>query len=111
MKIGVDAGIRERRKYPRRTLFRAITLSEGGLEVARGRTLNISRRGAYFISSAGEELDVSRRFRAEIGVPRHTEGIFTLVPVVARATVCRREKLNGEWGVALYFQLEVDVGF
>lgn len=112
MEANTDTRMAERRKHPRCTLFRAISLLQGNQELVHGRTVNISKRGAYFITtSAASELEVGRRLHMEIGIPRLTNGSIDLVPIGARATICRLERFNGEWGVAVYFDRDMDVGF
>jgi len=80
--------------------------------VARGRTLNISSQGAYLITvGEARELAVGRRFHTEIGMPRMESGGLELVPVKSHATVRRLENLEGEWGIALQFDGDLEVGF
>jgi len=72
--------------------------------------LNVSRRGAYFITADDpRELEVGRRFHTEIGVPRAASGSLHLVPVSGWATVCRLERMNGEQGVAVRFDRDMEL--
>jgi len=95
----------ERRKFTRHSIpcRLKIEVAEGG--GLRVRTLNISDGGAYFVTD--EVLEVGRRIRVRLAVPRDTANTFFLEQFAAEAKVVRLEPpADGESGsrVALAFE-------
>jgi c-di-GMP-binding flagellar brake protein YcgR len=93
----------ERRRYTRYPVpcrLKIETAEGSGLRV---RTLNISDGGAYFV--ADEVLEVGRKVRVQLSVPRDTANTFFLEQFAAEAKVVRLEPgaAGRGAGVALAF--------
>ena len=94
----------ERRRSPRFDLSWPISLMSGDGEIARGRTANISRTGAFFQGPTGAPLEAGMTVgvRIESGKPGD------LSPILGRARVVRLEESRDGCGVALHFSRELD---
>ena len=98
----------ERRGSQRFNLSWPISVLCDEQEVARGKTRNISRGGAYFQSDAGAPLEAGMTVAVRIGVPSGGEGAASLHTITGEARVVRLEKDDASCGIALHFGEGVD---
>ena len=95
----------ERRKFTRHSVPCRLKIEVTEGSDLRVRTVNISDGGAYFVTD--ELLEVGRKVRVRLAVPRDTANTFFLEQFAAEAKVIRCEPpAEGESasGVALAFE-------
>jgi c-di-GMP-binding flagellar brake protein YcgR len=95
----------ERRKFTRHSIPCRLKVAVAEGSDLRVRTRNISDGGAYFVTD--EVLEVGRKVRVRLAVPRDTANTFFLEQFAAEAKVVRLEPpAEGESasGVALVFE-------
>ena len=98
----------ERRGSQRFNLSWPISVLRGEQEVAHGKTSNISRGGAYFLSDAGAPLETGMTVAVRIGVPSGEESAASPDTITGEARVVRLEKDDAGCGIALHFGETVD---
>ncbi len=98
----------ERRRCPRFDLSWPIEVAATGRDVARGRTANISRGGAFFRSPSASSLKPGMTVDVRIGMPPASGSSGGDRTILARARVVRLEELPGGCGIALHFAEEID---
>ncbi len=98
----------ERRHYGRSPVSRAIILSQSGVGLSSGRTMNLSPGGACGIMRKPLHLDVHDEVIVALAIPRPTPSGPSYEQVVTPARVCRIENLGSDVVVALQFGQEID---
>jgi hypothetical protein len=101
-------GHEERRENLRLQFSWPIWVLQNEEEVARGRTANISRRGAYFRSAARAALKPGMTVAVKIGVPTSEGTSSPLHTIGGKARVVRLEEEDEGCGVALHFSEDLD---
>ena len=94
----------ERRKFTRHAIPCRLKIEVPERGDLRVRTINVSDGGAYFVCD--EILEVGRKLRVRLAVPRDTANTFFLEQFAAEARVVRLDPVGeGETakGVALAF--------
>ena len=96
---------KERRRSRRFDRALPIWVLQDQQEIARGRTSNVSRSGAYFRSSLPPSVKEGTTVSVRIGLPQ-SDGFDRTVSGEAR--VVRMDETEGDCGIALHFSEELD---
>ena len=102
----------ERRKYPRRELSRAISLTEGDKILTHGWTQNISRRGAYLVAPLCDRVLPGRTVKVRLGSHKKDRDAYVLQTITGEAVIIRLEeppRQEGHKGIALEFRQDLEV--
>ncbi|HUW57661.1 MAG TPA: PilZ domain-containing protein [Planctomycetota bacterium] len=97
----------ERRGRPRFKLSWPIWLLRNDQELAHGRTDNISRSGAYFLSAVPGAVEPGMTVSVRIGVSGETGADAPEQTITGDAHVVRLEEEEGGRGIALHFSQEL----
>lgn len=98
---------KERRARRRLELSWPIWVMDDEVELARGKTANISRSGAYFRSSLPASVETGMTVSVRIGVPVGEGGGEQTITGHARVVRLEQKEDEGR-GVALHFSDELD---
>jgi len=100
---------RERRRYGRSPISRAMILSQSGVGLSSGRTVNLSPGGACGVMRKPLEVNVNDDVIVTLAIPERTVSGPSYKQVVAAARVCRIENAGGELVVGLQFKQDIDI--
>jgi len=98
----------ERRGSQRFNLSWPISVLCDEREVAKGKTSNISRGGAYFLGDPSIPLETGMTVAVRIGVPGRGEAAASMHTITGEARVVRLKKGDAGCGIALHFAEGVD---
>ena len=89
-------------------MSRAIILSQSGVGLSSGRTMNLSPGGACGVMRKPLHLSLGDEVVVTLAIPRLTPSGPSYEQMVTSARVCRIENLGSDVVVALHFKQEID---